>query len=351
MKTNGTTGEVPVSRGNREAQSSDGGVIRLPHDAPFVERCKRLAQARIHESSSRLFQDQTHFRLNVIWVPQGALHWAEVPPVFCTMGCMDHIRETQGVDCCGKYDRSQLDKVLSASAMGHGFVCPFHVRTFAQSIQVGDLCLGVAFFQIHQSHFRTDRNADPSPNTNRHSYQQARRLLQFVVHDAVGSVLAEIEREWIQRLQEELSATRHTEDSLRSVFRQTAPAGGSSPGPAGFLNHEDNLVKRMVDYANNLYGRPISLGEFANRAGMNLSYLSHLFSSNMGLSFRTYLKQLRLDRARGLLTDPFQRISDVAYAVGYSDPNRFRLDFKSQTGMAPSQWRECFAATPQAGPS
>lgn len=349
MKTNGSTGDISISHGKRDGQPPEGEAIRLPNDAPFVERCKRLAQARIHESSSRLFQDQTKFRLNVIWMPQGALHWVEVPPVFCTTGCMDHIRETRGGEGCSKFDHTQLGKVLSASAKGHGFVCPFHIRTFAQVIQVGDLCLGVAFFQTQDARGRSDRNASQSSNTDRHSYQQARRLLQFVIHDAAGSVLAEIEREWILRLQEELSVTRQTEDSLRSVFHQIAPAGGSPPGPTGFLNHEDNLVKHMVDYANNLYGRPISLGEFAARAGMNLSYLSHLFSTNMGLSFRTYLKQLRLDRARGLLADPFQRISDVAYAVGYTDPNRFRLDFKNQTGMAPSQWRERFAAAPEAG--
>ncbi len=349
MKTNCSTGDIPIPHGKRDCQPADGEAIRLPTDAPFVERCKRLAQARIHESSSRLFQDQTKFRLNVIWMPQGALRWGDVPPVFCTTGCMDHIRETRGVEDCSKYDHTQLGKVLSATAKGHGFVCPFHIRTFAQVIQVGDLCLGVAFFQTHDALGRSVRNASQSSNTNRHAYHQARRLLQFVIHDASGSVLAEIEREWILRLQEELSVTRQAGDSQRSVFHQVAPAGGSTPGPAGVLNHEDHLVKHMVDYANNLYGRPISLGEFADRAGMNLSYLSHLFSSNMGLSFRTYLKQLRLDRARGLLTDPFQRISDVAYAVGYSDPNRFRLDFKTQTGMPPSQWRERFAATPQAG--
>ena len=46
-----------------------------------------------------------------------------------------------------------------------------------------------------------------------------------------------------------------------------------------------------------------------------------------------------------MLSDPAKRIAEVAYAVGYTDPNRFRLAFKQWTGIAPRAWRETLRAT------
>jgi AraC-like DNA-binding protein len=79
---------------------------------------------------------------------------------------------------------------------------------------------------------------------------------------------------------------------------------------------------------------------------MNPAYLSGLFSKAVGLPFRSYLKELRLEKARTLLADPLKRISEIARVVGYTDSNRFRLDFKALNGLSPSAWRQTLTARP-----
>ena len=82
------------------------------------------------------------------------------------------------------------------------------------------------------------------------------------------------------------------------------------------------------------------MAEVAVFLGLCESYCSSLFSSSVGIPFRSYLNRLRMEKAQDLLMDPRLRISDVAFAVGHQDPNSFRQAFEKYTGLSPSVWRE-----------
>jgi AraC-like DNA-binding protein len=73
----------------------------------------------------------------------------------------------------------------------------------------------------------------------------------------------------------------------------------------------------------------------ASELGMNAAYLSDLFHRQIGVSFKRYLTERRLRQASVLLRDPLCRISEVAFAVGYTDPNQFRRVFKAWSGQPP----------------
>ncbi|MCP5544551.1 MAG: helix-turn-helix transcriptional regulator [Akkermansiaceae bacterium] len=303
-------------------------------DAPFLERCKKLASDRLLGPAARMFRDQAGCPLHVAWTPCGALGWDGFEPVFCSETCPSEARSSMSGGRCAAFDHQRLLQMLTARDGSHGFLCPLDVRTIACKIVAGGRLLGIAFFQIDERHDCR------SPAEIR----KMRELLKFVVHDTVETVLAEVERGMIERMRDELETSRKVERGLRSTLHRMARAIDETTADPEAHEHADLVVNRMLEYADSLYCRPIGLAGFAERTGMNLSYLSHLFSVKMGMPFRTYLRRLRLDRARHLLSDPMQRISEVAYAVGYTDPNRFRLDFKSHTGLAPTKWRERFAA-------
>jgi two-component system response regulator YesN len=93
-------------------------------------------------------------------------------------------------------------------------------------------------------------------------------------------------------------------------------------------------------YVRRHHARPITLQECARAHGHNAAYLSNLFSQAVGLPFKTYLTELRLEKSKVLLSDPDRNINEIAEAVGYASANRFRLVFKKQTGLSPSHWRE-----------
>jgi len=100
------------------------------------------------------------------------------------------------------------------------------------------------------------------------------------------------------------------------------------------------LVQRMQEFIHEHYSHPIQLSDLATSMNLNASYLSSLFSTTLGVTFHHYLEEFRLARAKELLRDPVKRVSEVAYAVGYSNPNHFRSVFVSRVGLPPSAWRQ-----------
>ena len=60
----------------------------------------------------------------------------------------------------------------------------------------------------------------------------------------------------------------------------------------------------------------------------------------MDMSPSDFLKQLRMQRAEELLANSKMPVSQVAYAVGFTDPKYFTKCFRKETGMSPSEYRD-----------
>lgn len=122
--------------------------------------------------------------------------------------------------------------------------------------------------------------------------------------------------------------------AVASVIAVEIPIEDAAPEP-----RPAQLVRSVLPYINDHYDRALSLRARAKQAGVNSVYFSALFARVMGKSFKSYLTALRLQKAERLLADPVLRVSEVAYAVGYTDANRFRQAFKATHGLPPSEWR------------
>jgi AraC-like DNA-binding protein len=74
---------------------------------------------------------------------------------------------------------------------------------------------------------------------------------------------------------------------------------------------------------------------------LNVSYSSfrHTFQQHTGSSPHQYLLELRLVRARNLLTQTAQSIKQIAQQAGFEDEHYFCRFFKMKTGSTPGQWR------------
>ncbi len=75
---------------------------------------------------------------------------------------------------------------------------------------------------------------------------------------------------------------------------------------------------------------------------LNVSYSSfrHTFQQHTGSSPHQYLLELRLVRARNLLTQTTQSVKEIAQRAGFDDEHYFCRYFKLKTGSTPGQWRQ-----------
>lgn len=107
---------------------------------------------------------------------------------------------------------------------------------------------------------------------------------------------------------------------------------------------EDNVthltVKRMRSMIHEYYMTGITLDEIAERMHLTPEYVGTLFHKELGVTFSTYIKNLRIAKAKELLCGSNLKLYEIAEQVGYSDPKYFGKVFKEATGMLPNEYRK-----------
>ncbi len=104
--------------------------------------------------------------------------------------------------------------------------------------------------------------------------------------------------------------------------------------------NSDTYAQVAMNYLNENYMNRIRISDLAGIIGIERSYLSHIFCEAYQKSPQQYLMQIRMEKARELLLDSGQRISEIASQVGYPDALAFSRAFKKEHGKSPSEFRE-----------
>ncbi len=99
------------------------------------------------------------------------------------------------------------------------------------------------------------------------------------------------------------------------------------------------LLLQAKEYIDSNYQKSISLEEVAEEIGISSYYLSKLFKDRFQVTFMEYLKNTRIQKATELLLDGNKPLKEIAFDVGYKDPNYFSTAFKKEIGMSPREYR------------
>ena len=82
-----------------------------------------------------------------------------------------------------------------------------------------------------------------------------------------------------------------------------------------------------------------SLSSVAHMAGSNRTYVKQDIKELIGISFRDWLKNIRLEAAREQLAGR-ESITQIAHNVGFKSQAHFATLFKSEVGVTPSEYRQ-----------
>ena len=98
-------------------------------------------------------------------------------------------------------------------------------------------------------------------------------------------------------------------------------------------------VQVVIDFMNTNLQRSISLSELADLANLSRSHLCRLFKSQTGLSPGEYLRRLRMEKARELLSTSVLSIKQIMAMAGYNSKSHFVHHFRRSFDVAPSEYR------------
>ncbi len=109
-----------------------------------------------------------------------------------------------------------------------------------------------------------------------------------------------------------------------------------------FLNDEtfySDLVELIKIYLRENIGIKISLDDICKKMHYSRSFLCKIFKQMTGETIFSYFNNLKLERAKMLLSETDLTISDISYLLGYDEVKYFDYFFKKHTGVAPTVFR------------
>ena len=152
-------------------------------------------------------------------------------------------------------------------------------------------------------------------------------------------------------------------DSIIRLYRSAyqtalAEAAYSQQTLAGIVNHliglmyskERNLQLSKNQANVNMISRarlrirealetPLTIHQIAEEMGSSYSNFRKLFKEHTGISPANYQQELKLQRAKELLTTTDISVKEIAYRLNFESPDYFSAKFKAKTGRTPSDVR------------
>ncbi|RHR26260.1 response regulator [Clostridium sp. AF19-22AC] len=113
------------------------------------------------------------------------------------------------------------------------------------------------------------------------------------------------------------------------------------------LSPKQTVIDKVIVFIEENYQTNISLNDIAKTVYLSPSYLSSMITRETGKSFTDILNEIRIQKAIELLKDPKRKIADVAYNVGFNEPQYFSIVFKKVTQLTPREYREMFLNEPR----
>jgi AraC family transcriptional regulator len=82
-----------------------------------------------------------------------------------------------------------------------------------------------------------------------------------------------------------------------------------------------------------------AIAEIAARCGVSLRYLTQNFREAQGMTLQEYMAEIRLERARTMLSESRKPLKVVAVEAGFATPSHFSASFRRAIGCSPSEYR------------
>lgn len=107
-------------------------------------------------------------------------------------------------------------------------------------------------------------------------------------------------------------------------------------------NYQEELINHCKTYIEQHYEEDIDLTWLAEKLHVSPSYLSKIFKKTLGINFVDYLNNVRIERAKFLLSHTNSSIVEISQQVGYSTHKYFSYVFKKYTNNSPTEYRSMY---------
>jgi AraC-like DNA-binding protein len=99
-------------------------------------------------------------------------------------------------------------------------------------------------------------------------------------------------------------------------------------------------LERIRSYVDSAEPSALSVTAIAEVCGVSASHLRRVFKPSVGIGIGAYVKKLRIERARDLLSKRRLSMQQIAFKLGFANGSSFSNAFTREVGMSPRQYRK-----------
>ena len=126
---------------------------------------------------------------------------------------------------------------------------------------------------------------------------------------------------------------------INYIFRHEFDFLVVSDSDKQYSRNQEAVLKAVAFIKKNYHDKDISLQKVAAEVALSHYYFSHIFKDELKITFIEYLTKIRMEAAAKLLKNRNLNVNQIAYAVGYQDPNYFSKVFKRYMKTSPVEYR------------
>ncbi|WOC33101.1 MULTISPECIES: helix-turn-helix domain-containing protein [Caproicibacterium] len=178
-------------------------------------------------------------------------------------------------------------------------------------------------------------------NLQNHVSENALKQIYIQIYNTISRVLAEknldiqtvMRKKYVDLLQEfpQLRADEIS-DYLNAVMQRLKSRADSC---------ENKLdISQIKAYIDHNYTKDLYLDSLAEKFMTNPKYISKWLKKALGIPFKQYVTNLRIQKAKELLTETSKTIDQIAEEVGFNNRNPFVRAFKLSEGITPTEYRK-----------
>ncbi len=103
---------------------------------------------------------------------------------------------------------------------------------------------------------------------------------------------------------------------------------------------KNSVVSDMLTFVHSHFRDNPTLSDLSEHTGLSPNYLSKIFHSHVGMTFKAYTNELKLKYASVLLKQTDADVSDVCFSCGFNTFAHFFRAFREKYGTTPKNYRK-----------
>jgi two-component system response regulator YesN len=192
-----------------------------------------------------------------------------------------------------------------------------------------------------------------------HALATARSFFKWLEEQGAGS-MEEVRIKvlefvlWAERLAYERGGMVYRFNSRQDYLATVMGAGSMEALKEWFLNKileacrniagkreekSNSIIETAQKYIRENYSKDISLDDVSKEVNISPYYFSKIFKEGTGEGFVEYLTNIRIEKAKELLSTTEFSMREICSMCGYSDPNYFSRSFKKKLGISPTEYK------------